>query len=106
MMKIQKVLLLRDSISTFSVNVCSNEWADAGKTHLMGIDVSLVDEQSIGDDIELSTTISAIPDLKVTLLTQNEFEAKTGERYEFRIAIQNLGNILEVIKPKMKLNMI
>ena len=31
-----------------------------------------------------------------------EFEAKTGERYEFRIAIQNLGNILEVIKPKMK----
>ena len=94
-------LLLRDSISTFSVNVCSNEWADAGKTHLMGIDVSLVDEQSIGDDIELSTTISAIHDLKVTLLTQNEFEAKTGERYEFRIAIQNLGNILEVIKPKI-----
>ena len=95
------VLLPRDSISTFSVKVCANEWAEAGKTHLMGIDVSLVDDLSIGDDIELSTTISAIHDLRVTLLTENEFEAKSGERYEFRIAIQNQGNILEIIEPKI-----
>ncbi len=95
------VLLPRDSISTFSVNVCANEWAEASKTHLMGIDVSLAEDQSIGDDIELSTTISAIHDLKVTLLSDNEFEAKSGERYEFRIAIQNQGNILEIIEPKI-----
>ena len=100
------VLLPRDSISTFSVNVCANEWAEAGKTHLMGIDVSLVDDLSIGDDIELSTTISAIHDLRVTLLTANEFEAKSGERYEFRIAIQNQGNILEIIEPKIDLSLI
>ena len=95
------VLLSRDSVSSFSVNVCANDWAEAGKTHLMGIDVSLVDDPTIGDDVEFSTTITAIHDLRMTLLSENEFEAISGERYEFRIAIQNEGNILELIEPRI-----
>ena len=93
-------LLARNTVSSITVSVCANSWAEAGKTHLMGIDVSLVDDITIGDDIEFSTTVTAVHDLKMTLLTDEEFEAITGERYEFRIAIQNQGNILELIEPK------
>ena len=95
------IMMNRDSILSFSVNVCSNDWAEAGNTYLMGIDVSLLEDLTIGDDIEFSTTILAVHDLQMTLLSDNQIEAISGERYEFRIAIQNEGNILEIINPEI-----
>ena len=96
------LMLQRDSSVILIVKVCSKSWAEADETWIMSIDASLVEDSTIGDDVQFSTTVLAVHDLKMTLLTDDEFEATSGERYEFRIAIQNEGNILELIEPQIQ----
>lgn len=93
--------LERNMAYSLTVKVCGLDGALSGETWILELDVNLKDDTNIGDNVDLTTIIGTVHDLKMTLLTDQEIDVEQGERYEFRIALQNEGNIVEIIQPQI-----
>ena len=97
-------LLQRNGNYELGVILCAEEDAAADTSWIMGISASLVQDPSIGDDVQFGATVATIRDLDIEIISGETFVAEPGQREEFTVYVKNNGNTIEPIDPYVTLN--
>ena len=97
-------MLQRNGNYELGVILCAEEDAAADTSWIMGISASLVQDPSIGDDVQFGATVATIRDLDIEIISGGTFVAEPGQREEFTVYVKNNGNTIEPIDPYVTLN--
>ena len=97
-------MLQRNGKYEIGVILCAEEDALADTSWIMGIRASLVQDPSIGDDVQFGATVATVRDLDIEIISNSTFVAEPGQRQEFTTYVKNNGNTIEPIEPYVSMN--
>ena len=97
-------MLQRNGNYNLVIILCAEEDAPADTSWIMGIRASLVQDPSIGDDVQFGATVAIVRDLDIEIISEDTFVAEPGQRQEFAVHVDNNGNTIEPIDPYITMN--